>query len=210
MPSYMPFKDSCLCSAPIKPQWPPYARTFTAPRFRVAAGAEHNADHHVPRIPRPTMLRHDTSSLRHAFTGIMLAAISCLVTGCSDGISEADVAFVTARTPPQFESLRMYGAAPDSIAPGSGNAHTSGRLHQGCQAIIRSRGRHVREVVIFEDEPGTPFDLDVTRTPNGWSVTSDGLTPPSADPVGFRTRFTSCVNAIRDKYAAEPEEAPFK
>ncbi|WP_233808026.1 hypothetical protein [Paraburkholderia sp. HP33-1] len=156
------------------------------------------------------MLRHDTSSLRHAFTGIMLVAISWLVTGCSDGISEADVAFVTAGTPPQFESLRMYGAAPDSIAPGRGNAHTAGGLHQGCQAIIRSGGRVVRETVIFEDAPGISFDLDVTRTPNGWNVTSDGLTPPSTDPVGFRTRFTNCVNAIRDKYAAEPEKAPFK
>jgi DNA-binding Lrp family transcriptional regulator len=26
---------------------------------------------------------------------------------------------------------------------------------------------------------------------------------------GFRTRFTRCVNALRDKYAAEPEKAPF-
>ncbi|WP_230559427.1 hypothetical protein [Paraburkholderia translucens] len=140
----------------------------------------------------------------------MFAAICCLLTGCGDGISEADVAFVTAGTPPQFESLRMYGAAPDNIAPGSGNPHISGGLHQGCQAIIHTRGGEVRETVIFEDEQGTAFDLDVTRTPNGWNVTSEGLTPPSADPVGFRTRFTNCVNAIRDKYAAEPDKAPFK
>jgi hypothetical protein len=140
----------------------------------------------------------------------MLAAISSLVTGCSDGIAEADAAFVAAGTPPQFESLRMYGAVPDNIAPGSGNAHAPSRLHQGCQAIIRVDGRDVPETVILEDESGATFDLDVTRTSNGWNVTSDGLRPPSADPVGFRTRFTTCVNALRDKYAAEPEKAPFK
>lgn len=155
------------------------------------------------------MLRHDTSSLRRAFAGIMLAAISSVVTGCSDGISNADVAFVTAGTPPQFEALRMYGAVPDNIPLGSSSARTAGRLHQGCQAIIRSENRDERVTVILEDESGASFDLDVTRTPNGWNVTSDGLRPPSADPVSFRTRFTTCVNAIRDKYAAEPEKAPF-
>ncbi|MFM0500811.1 hypothetical protein [Paraburkholderia caffeinilytica] len=76
-------------------------------------------------------------------------------------------------------------------------------------AIIRAEGRHVRETVILEEEPGPAFDLDVARTSDGWNVTSDGLTPPSIDSVGFRTRFTHCVNAIRDKYAAEPEKAPF-
>jgi hypothetical protein len=155
------------------------------------------------------MLRHHTSSLRHALAGILLAAISTLLTGCSDEIAEADVAFVTAATPPQFESLRMYGAAPESVGTGSRNTHAPGPLHQGCLAIIRAEGRDVRETVILEDESGTPFDLDVTRTSDGWNVTSNGLTPPSADPVAFRTRFTSCVNAIRDKYAADPEKAPF-
>ncbi|MFM0040996.1 hypothetical protein PQR05_09280 [Paraburkholderia sediminicola] len=155
------------------------------------------------------MLRHHTSSLRHALAGILLAAISTLLTGCSDEIADADVAFVIAATPPQFESLRMYGAAPESVATGSRNTHAPGKLHQGCLAIISAEGREVRETVILEDEAGTPFDLDVTRTSDGWNVTSDGLTPPSADPVAFRTRFTSCVNAIRDKYAADPEKAPF-
>jgi hypothetical protein len=156
------------------------------------------------------MLRHQTPSLRRTFTGIVLAAISSLVTGCSDRISESDVAFVTVGTPSQFESLRMFGAAPESIGQSLGKAHAPGRLHQGCQAIIRAAGHDVRETVILEDEPGASFDLDVTRTSDGWNVTSDGLTPPSADPVGFRTRFTHCVNAIRDRYAAEPEKAPFK
>ncbi|CAE6733529.1 hypothetical protein R69658_01926 [Paraburkholderia aspalathi] len=155
------------------------------------------------------MPRYATSSLRRASAGVMLAAISTLVTGCSDGISEADAAFVTTGTPPQFESMRMYGAAPDNPAPGSGNTHAPGGLRQGCMAIIRAGGRDVRETVILENEPGPSFDLDVIRTSDGWSVTSDGLTPPSTDPVGFRTRFTHCVNAIRDKYAAEPEKAPF-
>ncbi|MFM0206954.1 hypothetical protein PQQ96_06050 [Paraburkholderia sediminicola] len=140
----------------------------------------------------------------------MLAAISSLITGCSDGIAEADVAFVTAGTPAQFESLRMYGAVPDNIPLGSSNAHAAGRLHQGCQAIISVDGRDVPVTVILENDQGASFDLDVTRTSDGWKVTSDGLRPPSTDPVGFRTRFTTCVNALRDKYAAEPEKAPFK
>lgn len=155
------------------------------------------------------MLRHDTSSLRYTCAGIMLAAISSLISGCSDGISETDVAFVTAGTPPQFITMRMYGAAPDNVAPNSGKAHISGGLRQGCQAIIRAGSREVRETVILEDEPGASFDLDAIRTEDGWKVTTEGLTPPSTDPVGFRTRFTHCVNAIRDKYAAEPEKAPF-
>lgn len=155
------------------------------------------------------MPRHQTSRRRSTFAGIILAAISSLVTGCSDGISETDVAFVAAGTPPQFETMRMYGAAPDTIAVNGSKGHIAGGLRQGCQAIIRSGSREVRETVIFEDEPGAPFDLDATRTADGWNVTSDGLTPPSTDPVGFRTRFTRCVNAIRDKYAAEPEKAPF-
>lgn len=156
------------------------------------------------------MPRHHTLSFRHALAGIMLAAIFTLLTGCSDEIAEDDVAFVTAATPPQFESLRMYGAAPESIATGSRSTqHSPGKLHQGCLAIILDRGHEVRESVILEDESGIPFDLDVTRTSDGWNVTSDGLTPPSADPVAFRTRFTTCVNAIRDKYAADPDKAPF-
>ncbi|CAE6739149.1 hypothetical protein [Paraburkholderia haematera] len=156
------------------------------------------------------MLRHDISSLRRTLAGIMLAAISGLVAGCSHGMSDAEIAFVTAGTPAQFEALRMYGAAPDNVAPGSGNAHVTGGLRQGCQAIIRAGGRDERVTVILEDERGTSFDLDVNRTSDGLKVTSDGLTPPSTDPVAFRTRFTHCVNAIRDKYAAEPEKAPFE
>lgn len=155
------------------------------------------------------MLRHETSSFRRAFAGIMLAAISSLISGCSDGISDGDAAFVTAGMPSQFQSLRMYGSAPENTVVGSSNARGAGRLHQACQAIVRGGGRDVRETVILEDEQGTNFDLEVTRTADGLSVTSDGLTPLSSDPVGFRTRFTRCVNAIRDKYAAEPEKAPF-
>ncbi|MGA7781210.1 MAG: hypothetical protein WCA85_26375 [Paraburkholderia sp.] len=77
-------------------------------------------------------------------------------------------------------------------------------------AIIRSQGRDVRETVILEDDPGASFDLDVARTFSGWHVTSDGLAPPSADSIAFRTQFTNCVSAVQDKYAAEPEKAPFE
>lgn len=151
------------------------------------------------------MSRHRPSRFRLTFAGITAAVIFSTVTGCSDGISEADVAFVSAETPSQFESLRMYSAAPPS-----GNAHLPGRLHQGCMAIIRSQGRDVRETVILEDDPGASFDLDVARTFSGWHVTSDGLAPPSADSIAFRTQFTNCVSAVQDKYAAEPEKAPFE
>lgn len=156
------------------------------------------------------MLRHTFPRSQRAFACLMLAAIAGGLTACSDGMSDTDIAFVTAGTPAQFQSIRMYGAVPENLAPGAGNTKTTGRLRQACQAIIRAGGRDVRETVILEDEPGESFDLDATRTADGWTVTSDGLRPPSVDPVGFRTRFTTCVNAIRDKYAAEPEKAPFK
>ncbi|PQV44377.1 hypothetical protein [Paraburkholderia sp. BL21I4N1] len=156
------------------------------------------------------MLRPILPSSRHALACFTLAAMAGGLTACSDGMSDTDIAFVTAGTPAPFQSIRMYGAVPENMAPGLGNTHATGRLRQACQAIIRAEGRDVRETVILEDEPGESFDLDATRTADGWTVTSDGLRPPSVDPVGFRTRFTTCVNAIRDKYAAEPEKAPFK
>ncbi|WGS54262.1 hypothetical protein LFL96_24885 [Paraburkholderia sp. D15] len=156
------------------------------------------------------MLRHTFSSHRRAVVSILLATSAGALSGCSDSMSDADIAFVTANMPPQFQSMRMYGAVPDNAPLGSSNSHTTGRLRQACQAIIRAQGQDVRQTVILEDEPGDSFDFDATRTSDGLNVTSDGLRPPSVDPVGFRTRFTTCVNAIRDKYAAEPEKAPFK
>jgi hypothetical protein len=155
------------------------------------------------------MLRHVSPSLRYALAGVLLASISGLLTACSDDISDTDIAFVTAGTPSQFQSLRMYGAVPNSAPIGGGSARTTGRLRQACQATILAAGREERVTVILENVPGSPFDLDATRTSDGWNVTSDGLTPPSTDPVAFRTRFATCVDAIRDKFAAEPEKAPF-
>jgi hypothetical protein len=83
------------------------------------------------------------------------------------------------------------------------------RLLQGCEAILRLPGGEKREAVTLGSDTAASFDLDAVRTADGWSVTSDGLSPPSDNPVAFRTQFTNCVSAIQDKYRAEPDKAPF-
>jgi hypothetical protein len=83
------------------------------------------------------------------------------------------------------------------------------KLQQGCEAILRLPGGDKREAVILENSNDESFDLDAIRTADGWTVTSDGLSPPSNNPVAFRTQFTTCLSAIQDKYRAEPEKAPF-
>lgn len=155
------------------------------------------------------MLRFSPPHYRYALAGILVATLCASLTACSDGISDEDVSFVGAGMPSEFISMRMYGAVPDSAPVGGGSERTTGRLRQGCQATIRAGDREVRETVILEDVPGPSFDLDVARASDGWKVSSDGLTPPNTDTGAFRTRFTTCVNAIRDKFAAEPEKAPF-
>jgi hypothetical protein len=136
---------------------------------------------------------------------ILTALIGCLP-GCSNGVSDSDVKFIAAGMPPHFESFRMYSAAPDGSGPVSGYAHRPVRLQQGCQAIILSAGGRFRESVILQSESAESFDLDVVHTADGWTVTSDGLAPPSADSAGLRTQFMKCVNAIEDKFRAEPEK----
>jgi hypothetical protein len=83
------------------------------------------------------------------------------------------------------------------------------RLQQGCEAILRLPGGEKREAVILDSGTEASFDLDAIRTDDGWNVTSDGLSPPSDNPVAFRTQLTNCVSAIEDKYRAEPDKAPF-
>ena len=137
---------------------------------------------------------------------IILAALVGGLPGCSNGISDSDAQFVAAGMPPQFESFRMYSAAPDSGGPVGGYAHRPVRLQQGCQAIILSTGGRFRESVILESESAESFDLNVVRTASGWTVTSDGLAPPSDNSAGLRTQFMKCVNAIEDKFRAAPEK----
>jgi hypothetical protein len=133
------------------------------------------------------------------FVRFKVAVLLGVLTGCSDGISQSDVQFVVAGMPAQFQSLRMYHTVPDDAAPlGSSAAHAAVRLLQGCEAILRLPGGEKREAVTL-----------AVRTADGWSVTSDGLSPPSDNPVAFRTQFTNCVSAIQDKYRAEPDKAPF-
>src|SRR3954447_15335848 len=103
---------------------------------------------------------------------IMLAALVGCLPGCSNGGSDSDANFVAAGMPSQFESFRMYSAAPDSGGPAGAHAHHPARLHQGCQAIIQSAGGRFRESVILENESAQSFDLAVDRTASGWTVTS--------------------------------------
>jgi hypothetical protein len=150
--------------------------------------------------------KDDVRAFWNVHTRIILAALVGALPGCSNGVSDSDVKFVAAGMPPQFESFRMYSAAPDSGGPVSGYAHRPARLQQGCQAIIRSAGDHFRESVILESEAAESFDLDVVRTASGWTVTSDGLAPPSDNSAGLRTQFTNCVSALEDKFRADPEK----
>jgi hypothetical protein len=144
------------------------------------------------------------------FVRFKVAVLLGVLTGCSDGISQSDVQFVVAGMPAQFQSLRMYHTVPDDAAPlGSSAAHAAVRLLQGCEAILRLPGGEKREAVTLGSDTAASFDLDAVRTADGWSVTSDGLSPPSDNPVAFRTQFTNCVSAIQDKYRAEPDKAPF-
>jgi hypothetical protein len=144
------------------------------------------------------------------FARLKLAVLIAVLAGCSDGISPADVQFVIAAMPSQFESLRMYHTAPDNVAPfGSSAPHAPVQLQQGCEAMLRVAGGEKREVVILDSGTAASFDLDAISTAYGWNVTSDGLSPPSDNPVEFRTQFTNCVSAIEDKYRAEPDKAPF-
>ncbi|MGF6725450.1 hypothetical protein P3T43_004828 [Paraburkholderia sp. GAS41] len=152
---------------------------------------------------------------RNRSSGRMVARLKLVVllgtlAGCSDGISQSDVQFVVAALPSQFVSLRMYHTAPDNApAFGSSAPRVPMRLQQGCEAILHLPGGDRREAVILDTGNDASFDLDAIRTADGWNVTSDGLAPPGDNPVAFRTRFTSCLSAIEDKYRAEPNKAPF-
>ncbi|MFM0389931.1 hypothetical protein [Paraburkholderia dipogonis] len=150
--------------------------------------------------------KHDLRAFWNVHTRIILAALVGALPGCSNGVSDSDVKFVAAGMPAQFESLRMYSAAPDSGGPVSGYNRRPARLQQGCLAIIRSAGGHFRESVILESESAESFDLNVVRTSSGWTVTSDGLAPPIDNSTGLRIQFTNCVNALEDKFRVEPEK----
>lgn len=160
------------------------------------------------RIGSALAVRHKDKlrALWNVRSRIMLAALVGCLSGCSNGVSDSDAKFVAAGMPPQFESFRMYSAAPDIGGPIGAHAHHSARLHQACQAIIQSAGGRFRESVILENESAQSFDLDVERTASGWTVASDGLLAPSDDSAGLRTQFTNCVNALEDKFRAEPEK----
>lgn len=145
-------------------------------------------------------------AFRGICTRIALAALVGNLAGCSSGVSDSDVKFIAAAMPPQFDSLRMYSAVPDSSGRSNTDAQASAGLRQGCVAIIRSGNGHTRETVILDSKSAGLFDLEVTRTSSGWSVTSDGLAPPSDNSAGLRIQFTNCVSAIEDKFRAEPDK----
>lgn len=183
------------------------ARCARSPGYRLDIDDVHGSSRIVAAAH--TRCRPDVRSLRRIFTRVTLAALIGALVGCSDGIAEADVAFVVATLPSHFDSMRMYYTAPDNVAPVGGAARPATGLKQGCEAIIRTARGHAREVVILENGLPESFDLDAVRNSDGWTVTSDGLAPPSGNPVAFRTQFMSCVSAIEDKFRAEPEKAPF-
>ena len=188
----------------LKKEWSSTALSPDTPEYKEPVG---NAFVPCRRVAEATMRRRRyMRAFWDIYTLITLAALVGALAGCSNGVSDSDVKFVAAGMPPQFESFRMYSAAPDSGGPVGGYAHPPARLQQGCQAIIRSASGHFRESVILESKSAESFDLDVERTSSGWTVTSDGLAPPIVNSTGLRTQFTNCVSAIEDKFRAEPEK----
>ena len=136
---------------------------------------------------------------------IALAAFVGILAGCGNPVSDSDIQFVTAAMPAQFDAFRMYGAVPFRDGSPGLSAHAPTRLQQGCEAVVRSERGAFRESVVLDSESAEYFELDVSRTPDGWVVTTDSLAAPSGNSVGLRTQFTNCLTAIKDKLRAQPE-----
>lgn len=136
---------------------------------------------------------------------ITLAAFAGMLAGCGNAVSDSDIQFVTSAMPAQFEAFRMYGAVPFRDGSPGLSAHAPARLQQGCEAVVRSAKGSFRESVVLDSESAEYFELDVSRTPDGWTVTTDSLSAPSGNSVGLRTQFTNCLTAIKDKLRAQPE-----
>lgn len=136
---------------------------------------------------------------------VALAVFVGILAGCGNSVSDSDIQFVTTAMPTQFEALRMYGAVPARDGSIGLSAHGPARLQQGCEAVIRSAKGAFRESVVLDSESAEYFELDVSRTPGGWAVTTDGLAEPSSNSVGLRTQFTNCLTAIKDKLRAQPD-----
>ncbi|WP_321962221.1 hypothetical protein [Paraburkholderia sp. J7] len=137
---------------------------------------------------------------------VTLAALIGVLAGCGNAISDSDVQFVTAAMPTQFEAFRMYGAVPVRDGSNGLSSHGPARLQQGCEAVIHSPRGAYRESVVLDGGSAEYFELDVSRTPDGWVVTTDGLAEPSSNSVGLRTQFTNCLTAIKDKLRAQPDK----
>jgi hypothetical protein len=144
---------------------------------------------------------------RQILTAGVLAAFVTLLTGCWNNVSQADEEFVAATMPAQFESFGMYNEGWTPSSQGSGGASSIAR--QGCWAIIHAGHRETREAVVLENVTGRPFNIDAKRTASGWTVTSQDIASETGGSTGFREFVTSCVNAIQDKFRANPESAPF-
>ena len=136
---------------------------------------------------------------------ITLAVFVGILAGCGNDVSDSDIQFVTDAMPTQFEALSMYGAVPLRDGSIGLSAHGPARLQQGCEAVVRSARGAFRESVVLDSESAEYFELDVSRTPGGWAVTTDGLAAPINNSVGLRTQFTNCLTAIKDKLRAEPD-----
>ncbi|MEM5424898.1 hypothetical protein AB3X91_02400 [Paraburkholderia sp. BR14263] len=147
---------------------------------------------------------HELTNRSHC-ARIALAAFVTALAGCGNAVSDSDIQFVTAAMPAQFEAFRMYGAVPFRDGSPGLSAHAPARLQQGCEAVVRSAKGSFRESVVLDSESAEYFELDVSRTPDGWTVTTDSLAAPSGNSVGLRTQFTNCLTAIKDKLRAQPE-----
>lgn len=148
--------------------------------------------------------RNHELTFRSHCARITLAAYVAILAGCGNAVSDSDIQFVTAAMPAQFEAFRMYGAVPFRDGSPGLSAHAPARLQQGCEAVVHSAKGSFRESVVLDSESAEYFELDVSRTPDGWTVTTDSLSAPSGNSVGLRTQFTNCLTAIKDKLRAQP------
>ncbi|MEX3942103.1 MULTISPECIES: hypothetical protein [Paraburkholderia] len=148
--------------------------------------------------------RNHELTFRSHCARITLAAYVAILAGCGNAVSDSDIQFVTAAMPSQFEAFRMYGAVPFRDGSPGLSAHAPARLQQGCEAVVRAAKGSFRESVVLDSESAEYFELDVSRTSDGWTVTTDSLSAPSGNSVGLRTQFTNCLTAIKDKLRAQP------
>lgn len=140
--------------------------------------------------------------VRHTATLAAWVALGTAFAGCDGDVSRAEEQYVIASMPAEFESFAMYRAIDARPVP----AEQAAEGHQGCQAIVRGpSGQRVREDLVLDANTEPSFDLDATRSTDGWRVSSESFTLIGQSTAAFHSRLVGCISAIRDRYRSQPE-----